>query len=226
MSVLITVGIVLAAMEILSWVADSLEWSDETLPPPNINDVLAEHYKPEPCDIEMRKQCQMLLQRFFEEPEDMPMYQRIDYKMNSLDEKQKKQLLLDIAKEAAVVMNVKIDRFFFEDSTSMGCYNFMDNSIMLSNAYLSIDQCNVEIVKTIFHELKHAVQYDAIGTNGNVWGYSQDTLIAWANNFANYISGSVDPEGYMTQPVEIDGFGFECFVIPKPGMEVQNVNVA
>ena len=97
---------------------------------------------------------------------------------------------------------------------------------MFSNLYIAQDVCNVEIVKTIFHELKHAVQFKAIGKDGNVWGYSTETLIAWANNWQGYISGSLDPEGYMTQPIELDSFGFECSVIPQPGLSSPNVNVA
>ena len=125
-----------------------------------------------------------------------------------------------------VLEESSVDNIIFTDVSCMGCYSASDNTIMFSNLYIAQDVCNVEIVKTIFHELKHAVQFKAIGKNGNVWGYSMDTLVAWANNYQDYISASWDPEGYMTQPIELDSFGFECSVIPQPGLSSLNVNVA
>lgn len=226
MSVLLLIAAVIAATELLSWLVDSLEWGRETLPPPNINDILQANYKPEECDEKMRLSCQQLLQTYFKEPIDAPMYQRIDEKMRGLNDEQKRLLLKEITIKASEVMNVELDNIIFTDVSCMGCYSASDNTIMFSNLYIAQDVCNVEIVKTIFHELKHAVQFKAIGRNGNVWGYSMDTLVAWANNYQDYISASWDPEGYMTQPIELDSFGFECSVIPQPGLSSLNVNVA
>ena len=146
--------------------------------------------------------------------------------MRGLNDEQKRLLLKEITIKASEVMNVELDNIIFTDVSCMGCYSASDNTIMFSNLYIAQDVCNVEIVKTIFHELKHAVQFKAIGKNGNVWGYSMDTLVAWANNYQDYISASWDPEGYMTQPIELDSFGFECSVIPQPGLSSLNVNVA
>ena len=226
MSVLLVIAAVIAATELLSWLVDSLEWGGETLPPPNINDILQANYKPEECDEKMRLSRQQLLQTYFKEPIDAPMYQRIDEKMRGLNDEQKRLLLKEITIKASEVMNVKLDNIVFTDVSCMGCYSASDNTIMFSNLYIAQDVCNVEIVKTIFHELKHAVQFKAIGKDGNVWGYSMDTLVAWANNYQDYISASWDPEGYMTQPIELDSFGFECSVIPQPGLSSLNVNVA
>lgn len=226
MSVLLVIATVIAATELLSWLADSLEWGGETLPHPDINDILQANYKPEECDEKMRLGCLQLLQTYFKEPVDAAMYQRIAEKMEGMNEEQKKLLLQEITIKASEVMNVKLDNIIFTDVSCMGCYSASDNTIMFSNLYIAQDVCNVEIVKTIFHELKYAVQFKAIGKDGNVWGYNTETLIAWANNWQDYISGSLDPEGYMTQPIELDSFGFECSVIPQPGLSSPNVNVA
>ena len=92
MSVLLVIAAVIAATELLSWLVDSLDgW--ETLPPPNINDILQANYKPEECDEKMRLSCQQLLQTYFKEPIDAPMYQRIDEKMRGLNDEQKRLLL-------------------------------------------------------------------------------------------------------------------------------------
>lgn len=226
MSVLLVIATVIAATELFSWLADSLEWGCENLPYPDINDILQANYKPEECDEKMRLDCQQLLQDYFNEPVDAAMYQRIEEKMRGMDEEQKRLLLQEITIKASEVMNVKLDNIVFTDVSCMGCYSASDNTIMFSNLYIAQDVCNVEIVKTIFHELKHAVQFKAMGKDGNVWGYNTETLIAWANNWQDYISGSLDPEGYMTQPIELDSFGFECSVIPQPGLSSPNVNVA
>lgn len=226
MSVLLVIATVIAATELFSWLADSLEWGCENLPYPDINDILQANYKPEECDEKMRLDCQQLLQDYFYEPVDAAMYQRIEEKMRGMDEEQKRLLLQEITIKASEVMNVKLDNIVFTDVSCMGCYSASDNTIMFSNLYIAQDVCNVEIVKTIFHELKHAVQFKAIGKDGNVWGYNTETLIAWANNWQDYISGSLDPEGYMTQPIELDSFGFECSVIPQPDLSSPNVNVA
>ena len=226
MSVLLAILIVYSALELLSWIVDSLKWGSETLPPPNISDILTQNYKPEECDRKMIENCQNLLQRFFKEPVDLPMAQRIEQKMKGLSNEEKKQLLSEITLEACKVMDVNVSQVIFADDPCMGYYNFEENVIMFSNAYIAQDAYNVEIVKTVFHELKHAVQFRAIGRDGNVWGYSQETLIAWAGNYVDYISCSSDPEGYFKQPLEVDSFGFECSVVPLPGFSSINYNVA
>lgn len=222
MSVLLTTAII-ALVGLVQWVSSLLCWREENLPSPNINDILNANYKPEACDEKMRIDCQDLLSQYFKEPEDAQLYQRIDEKMKGLSETEKKELLREITIKASSIMQVHIDNIEFSNNSCMGAYNYLNNSLMISNAYLNQDGCNVELVKTIFHELKHAVQYNAISHGGNVWGYSDETLIAWVNNFQNYINCTLDPEGYFYQPIEIDSFGYECSVIPQPGLSVNNV---
>lgn len=226
MSVLLTVTTIIVLAELVQWVASLLDWGAETLPPPNINELLAANYKPEECDKKMMINCQNFLLQYFKEPKNAPLYQRINNRMEGLNVEQKKQLLREITLKLSDVMNVKLDSIEFSDEACMGSYDPSKNSLMISNAYINQDSCNIELVKTVLHELKHAVQFNAIGRGGNVWGYSQETLIAWTNNFQNYISSALDPEGYMCQPLEVDSFGFECGVIPQPGLSVPNINVA
>lgn len=225
MSVLLTTIVIIAAIELIEYVVECIDWGEETLPPPDISSLLHTYYKPDVCDTKMIANCQEMLRQFFDEPADAQLYMRIEQKMAGMDNEQKKVLLHNIAVKACQAMNVSISEIRFDDIQSMGCYNPANDSITISNAYLCQDICNVEMVKTIFHELKHATQYKAIGRDGNVWGYSQEKLIDWVNNFQNYVRSDIDPEGYFTQPIEIDSFGFECSVVPKPGMNADsNIN--
>lgn len=225
MSVMLTVVAIVALAELVRWVSILISWGEETLPPPNVNDILTANYKPEECDEKMRVDCQNLLFLYFKEPEDAELYQRINEKMKNLNEDEKKGLLREITLKASSIMHVKLDSIEFSNDSCMGCYNYSKNSLMISSAYLNLDSCNVEVVKTIFHELKHAVQFNAISRDGNIWGYSDKTLITWVNNFQNYINCALDPEGYYHQPIEVDSFGYECSIIPQPGLSVNN-NVA
>lgn len=222
MSILLTVIAIISVVELVRWISNRISWGQETLPPPNINDILSENYKPEECDKKMRVDCQNLLSQYFKEPEDAEIYQRINEKLKNLNEDEKKELLREIALKASDIMHIKLDCIEFSNDPCMGAYYYKENKLMISSAYLNQDSCRVELVKTIFHELKHAVQYNAISHGGNIWGYSDEKLISWVNNFQNYINCNYDPEGYLHQPVEIDSFGYECSIIPQPGLSVNN----
>lgn len=222
MSILLTIIVVLTLVELVRIISELLEWGNE-LPRPDIDAILAERYHPEECDEKMKVECQALLEDFFKEPSDLPMYLRIEHHMKGMSSEQKKVLIEQITQKTSSIMGVNIASVNFENSQSMGAYHLGKNSLMVSEAYLEFDECNVEIIKTIFHELKHAVQFKAITPGGNIWGYSEETLIAWANNFQDYINYMWDPEGYILQAIETDSFGFECSVIPKPGFSSQGI---
>ena len=205
-----------AIKEVIEWITNRTRLG--TLMPQQIDAdaLVTENYKPDECDKLMHDKCNDLLNREFPEPADLPLWTRIDLKMRAMDIESRKKMMENLVGKAATAMQVKLDGISFEDVKGYGLYSARDNRIVISNAYLEIDGEVVESIKTIFHELKHAVQYHAIAPNGNIWGYSQETLIAWANNFQNYIPPGTDPEGYFFQPVEIDAFGFECTLIPRP----------
>lgn len=220
MALLTTVLIIIGFVELIHFISELISWGNESLPSCDTSDMLASYYKPEACDEKMRMDCNNLLQQYFKEPVDLPLYQRIDIKMRSLGIEQRKDLLRELTEKAAEIMQVELDDIKFENMSYMGVYDSDKNALVLSVPYIKEDQCSIEAVKTIFHELKHAVQFKAICTGGNVWGYSDETLVAWANNYLNYIKPEWDPEGYIIQPIEVDSFGFECSVIPMPGMNI------
>ncbi len=220
MTILLAIILTWTAIELIRYICSLISWGRETLPPPNINDILQTHYKPEHCDAKIREDCEKMLQQYFKEPANLPLYQRIDEKMKTMNVEQRKEMLRELTTKIADIMQIKLDGIIFDDNQCMGYYDPQKNCIMISVPYIQQDECNVEVVKTIFHELKHAIQFKAISQGGNIWGYSDATLIAWANNWQEYIRPELDPESYMTQPLEVDAFGFECSVIPQPGMGI------
>lgn len=203
------------------FITNLFSWALSHLPPMNMNEILSEQYKPEACDIELRDKCVRFLRVFFKEPADAQMYQRIQYRLKNLSVHQKQELIREIVNRVSGIMQVELtDVYFVDDLRSMGLYDAQRNCIVFSNAYLQRDDdlCNVEVIKTIFHELKHAVQHKSLTENGNVWGYSDDTRLNWMINFMRYIEADENLEMYMSQPVELDSFGFESCVIPQPGL--------
>lgn len=227
--------IIWAISELVSWIIELLNYGHENLPEPNINDILSANYHPEECDKRMCQECQTMLEEYFKEPAGAPLHVRIAERMRGMTPSQKKDFLKELTSKASRIMHVKLDNIVFENISSMGYYDPSQNTMAISNAYFELndanmailDQANVELVKTIFHELKHAVQYNALNQGlQNDWGYSEGTLISWANNFQSYINYHIDPEGYYTQPIEVDSFGFECGIIPTPGLGMPRENTA
>lgn len=71
-----------------------------------------------------------------------------------------------------------------------------------------------ETIDTIVHELRHAVQHQAI-QDKEFWDVDEDRRNSWANNMApgNYIRPGVDLKGYSSQPIEKDAFTFAVMVM-------------
>lgn len=213
-TILIYLGIV-AIREVIEWMDNRGRLGTLMPQPINADALITENYKPDECDKLMHDKCTDLLNHEFPEPADLPLWSRVDHKMRGMDLEKRKKIMEELVYKAATAMQVKLDGISFEDVKGYGFYSAGDNRIVISKAYLEVDEEGVESIKTIFHELKHAVQYHAIAPNGNIWGYSQEILIAWANNFQCYIQPEIDPEGYFCQPVEVDAFGFECSLVPR-----------
>lgn len=107
--------------------------------------------------------------------------------------------------------------YFYEDSGSMGAYGPHDKSIALNIKYLMTGDraCIREYLDTIVHELRHAVQRSAI-EGDDYWQVPEERQKSWLGNMvpmSNYISFGEDPEGYYTQPVEMDAFTFAHYVM-------------
>ena len=66
-----------------------------------------------------------------------------------------------------------------------------------------------ETLDTVVHELRHAVQYQAIEVDDDsYWGIDEQRRIEWARNMANYVRSSDNPRRYFQQSIECDSFTF------------------
>ena len=76
---------------------------------------------------------------------------------------------------------------------------------MINLDYLASDTPDAlrRIVRTIFHELRHAQQYRAITDVDYNYG-TEDQRKHWSLNFVNYISPDVDFQDYSDQTIERD----------------------
>lgn len=169
-------------------------------------------YAPEPPDVELAEKCGNYLAEKFPSG--------IEAAVQSMSNEELMGLFLQIENDAEQLMGVSIDNVDFYESetpptsTYFGYYNRQDNSLHINRAFiLSGDPRLVrEQVSTIFHELKHARQWKAIENclaDDNTFGYSEQQIMVWAENFKNYIPCALGDEIYRKQPVERDSFGFE-----------------
>lgn len=118
---------------------------------------------------------------------------------------------------ASLSLGIETKPILYESScnnTTLGYYCREDNSIHLNEALITSD--NIYFVKeqifTIFHESMHALQWKVVEdlkNGGDGLGFSDKTLREWTKNFERYIDVNIDAEGYFTQPLERDAFGFE-----------------
>lgn len=97
-----------------------------------------------------------------------------------------------------------------------GGYSHSNNTISINLAMVVSSEPELfqEQVSTIFHEMVHARQWEAVSAwaaeeSFEEYGYSEDYIKIMAENFCNYISYRENPEAYAKQPVEAEAFYFE-----------------
>lgn len=98
----------------------------------------------------------------------------------------------------------------------LGQYNDLDHTISLNPDHLT-SGTPYELVKTIAHEAYHAYQRRLVdlysGTDGDLQSLLVfDRVTEYQANFAHYIDGKDDPEGYSAQAVEQDSnrYGYDA----------------
>jgi len=81
--------------------------------------------------------------------------------------------------------------------------------IYLNANLVQLDQEEVlsHLVSTVIHELRHAMQFEAM-LLVNTRGVPYSRRKAWRFNQLNYIDSALDPEGYFKQPLEFDARNF------------------
>ncbi len=81
-----------------------------------------------------------------------------------------------------------------------GLHNFEQKTILLNRQLLDSPY---DIIHTELHEIRHAIQHDAIA-HPDKYEFDAETLEKWAYNIEHYTRPELDYETYVTQPIELD----------------------
>ncbi len=163
----------------------------------------AETYSFEKADEELIKKCQAKIKELFHNgiEKEFNKYQTIE---------ERKAFAQKVVSELAKCMNVKVDKIKIEDlgpcTRGVAVPDNGEVTIYLNEVILVADP--EQLVKTMCHELKHCVQYQAL-TN-NVWNYSPQRLAQYLYSWERYVScDSIESyEAYVKQIIEIDANKF------------------
>ncbi len=170
-------------------------------------------YKPEPTDQKDLQGCKETLDEFF--------YGNIKETLITQCNEDRLQTFENLGRAASERMGLANppDIVFYtpnslKEAATYGAYSRTDNTLRLNAAMIVCDHEELlqEQVFTVFHELRHAKQWEAVTdcANGvNRHGYSNERMMEYAENFVNYIASEPSYEDYRNQPLERDAFGFE-----------------
>ena len=146
---------------------------------------------------------------------------------NTEDRKKKIEELVPKAARAMGIKNPPELEFFVPDSIEQmnslcGGYRQKDNTLRLNLAMIVSGEPELfrEQVSTIFHELVHTRQHEAVsalaeGKPYEEYGYSVDYLQVMAENMLNYITPGENYEAYTKQPIEAEAYWFEEQIKPS-----------
>ena len=121
----------------------------------------------------------------------------------SLSIAEKEQFILSFGNEildGIGLSDVKIECVDDLGPMTCGRCNYKQKTIQLNRKSLDSPY---GIIHTELHEIRHAIQHDAI-MHPNKYKFDAKTLEKWANNIEYYIKPELDYEAYITQPIELD----------------------
>ena len=165
-------------------------------------------YQPNDVDKELTERCQQYINIAFPKG--------LHHELSELPENERAEYLAKRCSEIAKIMGVNIDGVEFfapetEDDLRMrGFYLKETNKIYINIAYiicLDSKEETDDMLRTIFHEFKHARQISALFNNID-YGYSKELLLEWAKNFKYYIQPYESDRAYRKQPIELDAYGW------------------
>lgn len=146
---------------------------------------------------------------------------------NPEDREKKIEELVPKAAQAMGIKNPPTLEFFVPDNIEQmnslcGGYRRGDNTLRLNLAMVVSGEPELfhEQVSTIFHELVHKRQHEAVsawaeGKPYEEYGYSVDYIQVMAENMLNYITPEENYEAYTKQPIEAEAYWFEEQIKPS-----------
>lgn len=84
--------------------------------------------------------------------------------------------------------------------TTCGIHRTTDSKIILNRNLLDNP---LDAIHTTLHEIRHAIQHDAV-QHPEKYGLDMQTIEIWKHNIAYYISPKLDYKAYVSQPIEMD----------------------
>ena len=180
-------------------------------------------YRPEKPDVEMALRCKEYLSQVFPNG--------INERTQNMSKEELLSLFESMITDAQQLMDVNVGTVDFYSTDEpptcgyCGYYSHSDRSLHINVAFILSGESKLieEQVFTIFHELKHARQWAAVEGRLNGakdYGYSDEQIRIWAENFNHYIPTCISDELYRKQPVEFDAFGFETILKGERQFEV------
>ncbi len=142
--------------------------------------------------------------------------------LRNASNKQRVDMMDDFAKELATLYGLDIEIDITVDQiSSCGYYNWAEKKAVFNIAMLMADGNDKnfavyvrEVMDTIIHELRHAVQRKAVAEPG-FWDVDEERRRIWTENMNNYIRPEVDYHGYAHQPIEADSVTFAGAVMSE-----------
>ena len=169
-------------------------------------------YQRNPIDDKLALQCQKFIDSDF--PQGL-----ID-RLRNLSNEERLELMKNTVLKGANIMNVNVGNVKFFSPTNevemctRGYYNRAEDTIYLNAYYLlnfDMPERTEGMLRTVFHELKHAVQFSAVLDDVD-YGYTDELLLTWALNIKYYVDSDDNFEAYRKQPIENDAFGWAALL--------------
>lgn len=136
----------------------------------------------------------------------------------TLNKEDRVKAITGIVEDLTQLYGVKIDGLEFSaflPDTVAGCYTRSRRLIQLNIKYLLVNNRTIinDLLDTIFHELRHAIQWSIVTDGGEQWGVTDDYRRALAANFKHYIRAQRNIRDYQMQLVEQDAVTFAAYVL-------------
>ena len=120
------------------------------------------------------------------------------------------------------LLNFSIPELYIIEETKLpnkeitGIYSFKSNEILFNEDWIKRSEW-IEVLITVFHEMRHAYQGYCVRTKTRE---STETLKAWETEINGYIMPSgknneIDDQSYLTQEIEIDAIAFAHWIVKK-----------
>lgn len=141
----------------------------------------------------------------------------IEAKVSAMSASEREELYRSLIARLNEVYGVDVSDVQFMPTSEIGEYTFGyyngdTNIIAFNKDFINASDPGIikTMIKTIFHEMRHAYQFKAIASTGIG---SEEQRRVWALNMVNYITSDVDFAFYQQQAVENDARAFAELVL-------------